>query len=202
MTLDLSREALSRRIDTLRSGYETYSEDVRTRNATYLRLFSPKYDSNLKEHDQWPDDFKAVNVNHARSSYNITRAVVELWTALEAYPLPNIKWTEAFIPPPIPDIDPQVHAAREQTQRAKRLVAQQVATRREQALDRPIVSAGWTATTTAGSCARTCTATRGSQVRSRMRPSSGSSTAPPTTLRRCTRSGRAGTRPNSPPSCA
>lgn len=134
--MDLSKDTIDKRIDNLRTGYESYSGSLRSRNRTYLRLFSPEYNSDLKEHDQWSDEIKASNVGHARSSYNITRAVVELWTALEAYPLPNIKWTEEFVPPPVPDIDPEVHSQREQTSRARRLVSQQIATRREQALDK------------------------------------------------------------------
>lgn len=136
MALDTSREALDKRINTLRSGYEGYSGRLRTRNRAYLRLYSPEFNEQLGEHDQWPDDFKAQNVGHARSSYNITRSVVELWTALEAYPFPGIKWMEDKVPPPVPSTDEQEHAQRVQTARAMSLVATQIATMRENAVNK------------------------------------------------------------------
>ena len=136
MAIDTSPDALANRIENLRTGYDGYAERLRTRNETYLRLFSPEYNAQLREHDQWADPIKASDLHKHRSSFNIVRAVVELWTALEAYPLPNIKWTEQYIPAPVPSNDLQEYQKRVEVARASRLVAQSRATMREQAIDR------------------------------------------------------------------
>ena len=134
MTLDLSNEAIDRRIDSLRTGYAVRALRLRQRNETYLRLFSPAFDPILLEHDQWPEGLKAQDAGKSRNSFNLSRAVVELWTALEASPFPSIDFTEDYIPSPIPDLDPQVNEQREQTHRSAKLVARAIATMREQAL--------------------------------------------------------------------
>lgn len=134
MSVTTDRKDLSDRIDQLRSGYEGHAQSLRGRNSTYLRLFSPEYNASLKEHDQWGTPILAKDKGKSRSSYNIVRAVVELWTALEAVPLPSTAWVDQFIPPMIPELDEELHKRMEQVRRAQKLVATQVTTMREQTL--------------------------------------------------------------------
>ena len=134
MAISLDDKDLNERIDQLRTGYEGYHNSVLARNAKYLRLFSPQFSTRLGEHDQWSETIMHSDVGKARNSFNITRSVVELWTALEAYPLPQLKWVEEFIPTAIPSMDPEEHQRRESTRRAQKLVARSLATLREQSL--------------------------------------------------------------------
>jgi len=134
MALDMRPEALNARIDSLRVGYIGHQQAVLARNRAYLRAFSPGFNADLKEHDQWADPIKNEDVEHYRSSYNLTRAVVELWTSLEMSEFPAIRWWERFIPTPVPSLDAQESEGRQTTYRAQKLVARQIATIREQTL--------------------------------------------------------------------
>jgi hypothetical protein len=144
VALDLSARVLSARIDALRNGWAAHSTRVLLRNKAYLRAFSPDFDERLGEHDQWPDPFRQETEDHFRSSYNLTRAVVELWTALEASEFPSIRWTEDFIPTPAPSADEQESAARQMIYRAEKIASRQTATLREQALLRHLRKSGAT----------------------------------------------------------
>lgn len=142
MPIDLSPRALSARIDAVRSGWASHNQRVLERNQAYLRAFSPEFDTRLGEHDQWPDAFRQENDDHFRSSYNLTRAVVELWTALEASDFPALRWVEDFIPTAAPSADEQESAARQLIYRAEKQAARQVSTLREQVLMRHCRRAG------------------------------------------------------------
>jgi hypothetical protein len=134
MAVDMRPEALNARVDSLRVGFAGHQQKVLARNRAYLRAFSPDFDANLKEHDQWVDPLKTTDAEHFRSSYNLTRSVVELWTSLEMSEFPAVRWWEQFIPTPVPSLDPQENEIRQTTYRAQKLVARQVATIREQTL--------------------------------------------------------------------
>jgi SPP1 Gp6-like portal protein len=134
VAIDLDHGRLSARIDALRVGFAGHRNDVLARNRAYLRAFSPDFNADLGEHDQWADDFKQKDLDHYRSSYNLTRAVVELWAALEASEYPAIRWQEAYLPVPVPTNDPQEAELRELLHTAQKTVARTVATMREQAL--------------------------------------------------------------------
>lgn len=133
---DLDPRILSARIDALRSGWAGHSQRVLVRNKAYLRAFSPDFDDNLGEHDQWPDPVRQETIDRYRSSFNLTRAVVELWTSLEASDLPAIRFQEHFIPTPSPTNDEAEGAARHNEYRAAKQVERQIATLREQTLGR------------------------------------------------------------------
>lgn len=134
MALDLSDGALGARIDALRVGFAGHRQSVLTRNRAYLRAFSPKFESRLEEHDQWGDPFLSESQDHYRSSYNVTRAVVELWTALEMSEFPAIRWQESYLPVPAPALDELANEARQQVYRSQKLAARTISTMREQAL--------------------------------------------------------------------
>jgi Phage portal protein, SPP1 Gp6-like len=137
MALDIEdRAALSARIDGLRAGFAGHRSASLTRNRAYLRAFSPDFETKLGEHDQWPDGFKQSTDDKFRSSYNVTRAVVELWTSLEASDLPAIRWQDDYLPLPPPSMNEQENEARQQVYRATKLVSRTRSTIREQVLMR------------------------------------------------------------------
>lgn len=138
MALSLDPGELNARIDTLRVGFAGHRDRVLRRNQVYLRAYSPKFDTNLGEHDQWPEPLKQEEQDHYRSSYNVTAAVVDIWSALEMSELPAIRWQEAYIPVPAPSLDEATAEARQEIHRAERHVARTVATMREQALMRHV----------------------------------------------------------------
>jgi hypothetical protein len=134
VALDVTEAALNQRIDSLRVGFAGHRQSVLTRNQAYLRAFSPAFDERLREHDQWQDAYKQEEQDHYRSSYNVTRAVVELWSSLEMSEFPTIRWREDFLPSPVPNADPAESEARQMSYRAAKQVARQIATMREQTL--------------------------------------------------------------------
>ena len=134
MPIDLTPDALNSRIDALRSGWAGRNQLVLARNQAYLRAFSPDFETKIGEHDQWPDAFRQEEQDHYRSSFNLTRAVVELWASLEASDLPAIRWNEDFIPTPAPSTDEGEAALRVMGYRAGKIVSRQLSTLREQVL--------------------------------------------------------------------
>lgn len=129
---------LDLRIDSLRTLWAGYQASLRSRHAAYLRAFSPSFQPLIGEHDQWPDQFRPEDAGHTRSSYNITRAAVEIWTGLEAGNFPNIRWQEKFIPVPAPSMDENVNVRRQQDFRAQKAIEQHLATIREQVFMRQV----------------------------------------------------------------
>lgn len=138
--LDLGPEALNERIDALGSGWTGYQSALRQRNATYLRAYSPPFRSEINggEHDQWFDPFKPEDEGYTRASYNIVRATVDLWTALEAAEFPAIRFAEDFIPTPAPALDEAENARRLEGYRSTKLAQQHIATLREQVFMRHV----------------------------------------------------------------
>ncbi len=136
--MDLSREALDARIEGLRGAYTAYGSLLRERNRVYLRAYSPPFESKLAEHDQWPERIKAAEAGHTRSSYNITRAVADIWTSLEAGVFPTFRWWEQYVPTPVPTLDEEENARTQSSYRAGKLAARQLATLREQTVKRHV----------------------------------------------------------------
>lgn len=80
-------------------------EAVRTRARTYLNWYSPPYEERLGTHDAWTDPFLAENIGLTRANYPIARAVIDIWTAIEAAQPPML-WAEPErVPPPPPSFD-------------------------------------------------------------------------------------------------
>jgi hypothetical protein len=131
---DTSLAALNRRIDALRVGFAGHHTSMVTRQRALLQGYSPDFEEAIGEFDQWTDPILQSDDGHARNSYNLIRAVVEIWSALEASKFPAIRWSEGFIPAPAPDVDPIEQDKREQMFRALKRVARQTTTMREQTL--------------------------------------------------------------------
>jgi hypothetical protein len=132
--MDLSNEALSARIGSLRAGFDSRSTNMRSRHTEYLRVYSPPWSDRLKDHDQWDDPILAKDKGHVRSSFNETRGRVDKWTALEASEFPNVRWVEDFLATPTPSLDEAENALRVSTYRAEKLIERHISTMREQAL--------------------------------------------------------------------
>jgi hypothetical protein len=133
-----TRADLNRRIEALRTAWSGYQSGLRTRHAAYLRAFSPRYEPKIGEHDQWPDQFRPEDEGHTRSSFNMVRAAVELWTSLEASDFPSIRWEETYIPVPAPSMQERENVGRQRVYRASKAVEQHLATTREHMLMRQV----------------------------------------------------------------
>jgi len=134
----VDRDDLNRRIDALRNAWTGYQSSLRARHATYLRAFSPRYEPKIGEHDQWPDQFRPEDEGHTRSSYNIIRAGVELWTSLEASDFPSVRWEETYVPVPAPSMQEQENVGRQRVYRSNKAVEQHLTTTREHMLMRQV----------------------------------------------------------------
>jgi hypothetical protein len=132
------REDLNRRIEALRNAWTGHQASLRTRHAAYLRAFSPRFETRIGEHDQWSDQFRPEDEGHTRSSFNMVRAAVELWTSLEASEFPSVRWQEAYIPVPAPSMQEQENVERQRDYRALKAVEQHMATTREHVLMRQV----------------------------------------------------------------
>lgn len=130
--LDISDNALNSRIDALRSAYAGRASSMIDRNRAFLRAYSPEFDVRLGELDQWPDAILQADSGRTRSSFNIARAVVELWTSLEAADPPAVRWQEPILPTPVPSLDPIQNEQRVEVYRTDKLVSRQIAALREQ----------------------------------------------------------------------
>jgi hypothetical protein len=139
MPLSADQETkLNSRIEALKTAWSDHQSRLRTRHAAYLRAFSPQFEARIGEHDQWPAGFRSEDEGHTRSSYNIVRAGVELWTSLEASDFPSVRWTEGFIPVPAPSMQKDEALKRQENYRSAKAIEQHLATMRESVLMRQV----------------------------------------------------------------
>jgi len=97
-------------IDELRNLLEGDAERVRTRCQTYLNWYSPEFDEHMGTHDAWIDPVKVEEVGLTRANFPIARAVVDIWSSLEAATPPTGRAEPERLAPPAPSID-EVEAA-------------------------------------------------------------------------------------------
>lgn len=86
-----ARARAARLMDDLRSALEGEMVRVKERHDTYLRWYSPPFDASLGVHDAWPDPILEDDIDTTRSSFTISRAVVDLWSSLEAAKPPTAR---------------------------------------------------------------------------------------------------------------
>jgi len=110
-TDDQSLRRLHGAIDDLRSLLEGDAEQVRTRCQTYLNWYSPRFDERLGTHDAWIEPAGVDEVGLTRANFPISRAVVDIWSSLEAAKPPTGRAEPERLAPPVPSID-EVEAAR------------------------------------------------------------------------------------------
>lgn len=137
----MTPEAIAARIDATRTLLAGTVDHIRRRSQAYLRAYSPPFDPRLGEHDQWSQPLRQRDAGRTRSSFNLVRSVVALWTSFEADEFPSISWVEPFVPPPPPAADELEQARREQAYRGFSAAARSLATMREQIIARHIRAA-------------------------------------------------------------
>ncbi len=96
---------LGRRIDEMRSAMEGEMLSVQERCRTYLNWYSPPYEPRLGTHDAWLDPFQASQVGLTRANFPISRAVVDIWSALESAKAATLWAQPERVPPPVPSLD-------------------------------------------------------------------------------------------------
>jgi len=92
-------------IDAARTAMEAELELVRERCQTYLNWYSPPYSTTLRTHDAWWDPLLAADVDLTRNNFPIARAVVDIWTALEAAKPPTLWAQPTRVAPAPPSLD-------------------------------------------------------------------------------------------------
>lgn len=95
-------ERSARLMDDLRVAMEGEMQMVREKCETYLRWYSPVFNTRLHTHDAWPDPIRYADIDTTRGNFPIARAVVDLWAALEAAKAPTVRAEPERVPPPLP----------------------------------------------------------------------------------------------------
>ena len=93
------------RINDCRLAMESEMQIVRQRCQTYLNWYSPPFEPKLGTHDAWVDPFQVSDVGLTRANFPIARAVVDIWTALEASSPPTLWAQPERVPPTPPSFD-------------------------------------------------------------------------------------------------
>jgi len=98
--------ALQNRIDNTRLAMESEMGFVRTRCQTYLRWYSPPYREELGTHDAWDElPLSVEDLGLTRGNFPIARAVVDIWSSLEAAKPPMARAEPERVSPPVPSLD-------------------------------------------------------------------------------------------------
>jgi Phage portal protein, SPP1 Gp6-like len=102
---------LAGRIDDVRTAMEAEMEWVRRRAKIYLNWYSPPFNENLSIHDAWvtnvgnTEPLTAENIGLTRANFPIARAVVDIWTSLEAANPPTVRAEAERLQAPPPMLD-------------------------------------------------------------------------------------------------
>jgi hypothetical protein len=103
LTLANDDQELSLLMDDARDSMEEAMTVVRDRCRTYLRWYSPPWDSYLGRHDAWETAIDAnEDAGTTRNNFPIARAVVDIWTSLEAAKAPMARAEAEYVSPPLP----------------------------------------------------------------------------------------------------
>ena len=106
ITRSVREERAGSLMDDLRTMMEGEMGEVETRCETYLRWYSPEYNELLGSHDAWRDPITYEDIDTTRASFPICRAVVDLWSSLEAAKPPTVRAEAERVRPPRPTSDP------------------------------------------------------------------------------------------------
>lgn len=99
---------LSRRIDNARYMLDAEMQMSIERYQEYLNWYSPVWDSNLLRHDAWDEGVLYEDYNTTRDNFPICRAVVDIWTSLEAGTPPSSRAEPDRVGLPAPTIDEEL----------------------------------------------------------------------------------------------
>ena len=98
-------QRLHSRINDCRVAMESDMWRVREKAQVYLNWYSPEFDVNLGTHDAWREPVMAKDLGLTRGNYPISRAVVDIWTALEASQPPTLWAQPDRVAPAPPSMD-------------------------------------------------------------------------------------------------
>jgi hypothetical protein len=93
------------RIDWLREAMLGEMQAVEGRHRQYLRWYSPPYNERTMTHDAWTTPIKAEHIGLTRANFPISRAVVDIWSSLEAAKPAILRAEPEPMMPPVPDLD-------------------------------------------------------------------------------------------------
>ena len=97
-----AEQRIARLMDDLRVELDQEMSALRPRHQTYLRWYSPPYNELLRVHDSWLDPVGYDQIDSTRDNFPLCRAVVDLWSSLEAAKPPTVRAEAERIPPPMP----------------------------------------------------------------------------------------------------
>jgi hypothetical protein len=92
-------------IDLVRTAMESEVGAFRAQAETYLRWYSPPWNSRLRTHDAWGSPLLAEDNGLTRANFPIARACVDIWASLEAAKFPMPRAEPERRPPPAPSLD-------------------------------------------------------------------------------------------------
>ena len=92
-------------MDAARQAYDFDVGNSWDRYQEYLNWYSPVFDSGLLRHDAWDEGPAYSEINTTRNNFPICRAVVDIWTSLEAGTPPSSRAEPERVPLPPPTID-------------------------------------------------------------------------------------------------
>ena len=92
----------SRLMDDLRVMMEGEMQAIEERCQTYLRWYSPPYNSAIRTHDAWLEPLAYDDIDTTRDNFPLARAVVDIWSSLEAAKPPTVRAEPERVPPPLP----------------------------------------------------------------------------------------------------
>ncbi len=125
LPLSAGEQGLHELMDDARGAMEDTMDSVRDRCRRYLNWYSPPWDTYLGRHDAWETVYdRNDDQDTTRSNFPISRAVVDIWTSLEAAKPPLARAEPEHLSPPMPQLDEGLAAlAREQYVRDRRVQA-------------------------------------------------------------------------------
>jgi hypothetical protein len=92
-------------LDSARFEMEGTMGNVRRRSEIYMNWYSPRFDPTYGIHDAWYDPITDEDYNRARSNLTLSRAVVDIWAAIEAASGVMIRADPESLPPMPPSLD-------------------------------------------------------------------------------------------------
>lgn len=92
-------------MNDLRSVMESEVVGRRAAFERYLHCYSPPYNDHLGAHDMWREAIRPEDIDTTRSTFPLARAVVDIWTSLEAGNPPTIRAEAERIAPLLPQLD-------------------------------------------------------------------------------------------------
>jgi hypothetical protein len=108
-TLATDDRQLDMLIEDTRGAMEDTMASKRAQCRSYLNWYSPRWDPDLGRHDAWetPIDWNEDR-GTTRDNFPIARAVVDIWTSLEAAKPPMARAEPEYVAPPLPVLDEYV----------------------------------------------------------------------------------------------